>query len=396
MRNVLFVVPDFYPDSTGFANACHNLIQSIVKYGSADYRIYVFTTTPLNGEEELRHIKVFRYKSRIPDKKLTHGLHQVEKYAVCRRLIEQYQIDDIFLETNTFPYFENLLVRNYKDRVFVRIHSTMDTEAPVFHRTLRPNLALDYFLERRFMNRVSHIVSASSYYLDFVKSRFYKNNIYDIWEHKSYSIIHNTAGGGITDPEETDMAEQSGNVFLTLGKMSRPGVIQKGFTDLFRAVYFLKEKGAMPADFMLHVIGDGERAADLRMYVKKLCLENNIRFLGALSHEQVIHEIQKSKAVLLLSRFEGQSMFITETLACGRPVILSDHNGMADLIVHGQNGYLCGTGDPVDAALKISRLLSLDERQVRNMGACSRGIYEEKFSEKAVYEQFDNTIRLKT
>ena len=202
--------------------------------------------------------------------------------------------------------------------------------------------------------------------------------------------------GGITDPEETDMEEQSGNVFLTLGKMSRPGVIQKGFTDLFRAVYYLKEKGAMPADFMLHVIGDGERAADLRMYVKKLCLENNIRFLGALSHEQVIHEIQKSKAVLLLSRFEGQSMFITETLACGRPVILSDHNGMADLIVHGQNGYLCGTGDPVDAALKISRLLSLDERQVRNMGACSRGIYEEKFSEKAVYEQFDNTIRLKT
>ena len=77
-------------------------------------------------------------------------------------------------------------------------------------------------------------------------------------------------------------------------------------------------------------------------------------------------------------------------------MILSDHNGMADLIVHGQNGYLCGTGDPVDAALKISRLLSLDERQVRNMGACSRGIYEEKFSEKAVYEQFDNTIRLKT
>lgn len=79
MRNVLFVVPDFYPDSTGFANACHNLIQSIVKYGAADYRIYVFTTTPLNGEEELRHIKVFRNKSRIPDKKLTHGLHQIEK-----------------------------------------------------------------------------------------------------------------------------------------------------------------------------------------------------------------------------------------------------------------------------------------------------------------------------
>ena len=80
-------------------------------------------------------------------------------------------------------------MRRYKDRVFVRIHSTMDTEAPVFHRTCRPNLALDYLLERKLMDRVSHIVSTSSYYLDFVKNRFYKDNIYHIREHKSYSII---------------------------------------------------------------------------------------------------------------------------------------------------------------------------------------------------------------
>ena len=29
MRKILFIVPDFYPNSTGFANAALNLIKSI-------------------------------------------------------------------------------------------------------------------------------------------------------------------------------------------------------------------------------------------------------------------------------------------------------------------------------------------------------------------------------
>ena len=81
MRNILFIVPDFYPDSTGFANASRNLIRSIVKYWSQDYRLSVFTTTPLNGAEELEHIKVFRHKS--PDTGQKTDARPVSDRKIC-------------------------------------------------------------------------------------------------------------------------------------------------------------------------------------------------------------------------------------------------------------------------------------------------------------------------
>ena len=52
--NVLFVVPDFYPNSTGFANASLNIVKAISKYGGNDYRVWVFTTEPLEKNEEVK------------------------------------------------------------------------------------------------------------------------------------------------------------------------------------------------------------------------------------------------------------------------------------------------------------------------------------------------------
>ena len=44
---ILFVTPDFYPNSTGFANAALNLINAIKIHSSSTNELYVFTDKPL-------------------------------------------------------------------------------------------------------------------------------------------------------------------------------------------------------------------------------------------------------------------------------------------------------------------------------------------------------------
>ena len=88
-------------------------------------------------------------------------------------------------------------------------------------------------------------------------------------------------------------------------------------------------------------------------------------------------------------------MFITESLALGKPVILSDNNGMEDMIVDGLNGYVTKTGDAVEAAKVIKKLMSLDEKALTKMGEESRKIYEDLFSASAVYKQFDDLMTLR-
>lgn len=392
MKKVLFVTPDFYPHSTGFANAAINLINAILKYGNDKYKIYVFTSVLLGDNAEMNNISVYRYQNNLMNHGITQWIDGLLRYKKIKSIISTHKIDIIFFETNTFPYLENFVVESYKDKVFVRIHSTLDTEIPVFKKANSFFEKINYYLMKRFMKKASNILSTSEYYIDFIKREYLHNNVFEIWNNKSYSLLCNTISEDI-DPEEQMI---SSNIFTTLGKMSEPGIIQKGITDLLKAIYFLKADEALPEDFLLNIIGDGDSAEKLKKYGTILEVENVVSFKGNVSHESVLNYIRASKVIILLSRFEGQSMFITEALANGKPLILSDGNGMSEMIKDGYNGFVVKTGNPKDAAEKIKKICGLEEKKVKEMGKKSRILYLDKFSEKAVYHQFDDTVKLKS
>lgn len=390
--NILFITPDFYPNSTGFANASLNLINVIKEYGKEKFNIFVFTTIALGEDEEIAEINIYRYTNKFLIRRPTRFLHEWIKFKKVKQYIEDNKIDIIFMETNTFPYFQNYLIKEYGDRIIVRIHSTMDTEIPIYKKPRNFNEKKQYQLMKSFLKETYNIVSTSNYYLDFVKTKYFEDNVFTMWDNKSYGLLYNTAGL----IESTQNNKVSSNTFLTLGKMSGPGITQKGITDVLKAVYYLKEEKKLPDDFKLYIVGNGERREYIHNLVSELNLNNCVELIVSLPHNGVLELVSKVKSVILLSRYEGQSMFITETLALGKPILLSDGNGMKDMIIEGYNGFLVKTGDARDAASVLYKFMNLKEEDIEKMGANSKKLYQEKYTPEAIYKQFEDVIRLRS
>lgn len=388
--NVLFIVPDFYPNSTGFSNASQGLINAIHQYGSNKYKVFVYTSVPLVNEVEYKNAFVTRhpYKKHIFENRFTVKLFARKRYQVFKKFVIDNKIDILFFETNTFSYLQNWALRDFGSKVVVRIHSTADTEVPVFDLSNS-----DYSRENRknifnFMQNIKNIVSTSTYYLDFVKHHYLKDNVYRIWNNKSYSVLYNTVS------ETTEIPTiVSKNSFLTMGKMSDNGLTQKGMLDLIEAVYILKNEGTLPEDFIINIIGDGIKLPVLQKYIECFGVGSYINIIKKASHEEVFEIMKNVKAIILLSRYEGQSMFITESISNGKPLIISDNNGMQDMIIDSWNGFVTKTGNPNDAAKQIKKMINASKEDLQKFSDNSLELFNKKFSSESVYKQFDSLIK---
>ena len=138
-----------------------------------------------------------------------------------------------------------------------------------------------------------------------------------------------------------------------------------------------------------------DKEGNLNEGIRELNIDKYIELVRSASHSEVLDYISKSKAIILLSRYEGQSMFVTESISLGKPLILTSGNGMSDLIIDGLNGFLTKVGDSIETAKVLSKVMELDQNQIKKMGEKSREIYNRNFSQLAVYNQFDCLMELR-
>lgn len=89
------------------------------------------------------------------------------------------------------------------------------------------------------------------------------------------------------------------------------------------------------AQVELRIGGDGQMRKDLEQLVKKLGISNQVRFLGKLSREIVLKEMQRSDAFVLSSRYETFGVVVVEALALGKPVIATRCGGPESIVGDG-------------------------------------------------------------
>lgn len=120
----------------------------------------------------------------------------------------------------------------------------------------------------------------------------------------------------------------------------------------------------------LEIIGEGPLRSSLEELVADLGLADSVRLRGHV--DDAASELDTAAALLLTSRYEGQSLAITEALAHGCPAISYDvHYGPAELIADGQSGYLVAAGDTAGLADRILSLLG-DADAVERMSRAGR------------------------
>jgi glycosyltransferase involved in cell wall biosynthesis len=166
------------------------------------------------------------------------------------------------------------------------------------------------------------------------------------------------------DPDEIFDApvENPGTDLLFVGRL----LDHKGVDALIDAVAELSGRGT---SLSLTIVGKGPEDTELRQRAAALKLTSQITFTGELpAHAEVIGRMKSARLMVFPTRREGFGLAAVEAMACGTPVITTDHpdNFARLLITPGRNGYLCRP-DGSDLADLI--LHALAERPILSLGA---------------------------
>lgn len=122
--------------------------------------------------------------------------------------------------------------------------------------------------------------------------------------------------------------------FVFVGRLMLNG--QKNMKEMFDA--FSKVHG----DWILNIYGQGS-TKELNSYIKKLGIQNHIKFQGF--KQNLWSNVEKCDAVIMTSKFEGLPMALVEAISNGVPVISSDCETGPDDIVNVKNGKLYEPGN---------------------------------------------------
>jgi glycosyltransferase involved in cell wall biosynthesis len=161
----------------------------------------------------------------------------------------------------------------------------------------------------------------------------------------------------------------------------------KGIPYLLRAV---KKVVSYFPDFKLLIAGEGNQEPFLKQETAALGLKDNVIFLGLRDDIPAVLNIIDVYVCSSLS--EGLSIAILEAMAMEKPVVATKVGGNPELIVPGENGYLIPSEDPEPIAEKIIVLLK-DKSLREKMGKAGRKMVEEKFSLKAMIDNYQNLYR---
>lgn len=166
--------------------------------------------------------------------------------------------------------------------------------------------------------------------------RFYSSRI-----QSRSCVIHNPVTEGL--PQREKKTKQQ---IVAVGRLEP----QKDYTTMIQAFELVHEK--YPA-YILRIFGQGSEEYTLRELVKKLKIDQYVRFEGF--HLDVHQQIENSDIYVLSSLFEGMPNSLMEAMAMGFPVVSTDcpSGGPRELIQSGSNGFLVPVGNPKALAEKI-------------------------------------------
>jgi glycosyltransferase involved in cell wall biosynthesis len=174
-----------------------------------------------------------------------------------------------------------------------------------------------------------------------------------------------------TRPEPAD-GERSEVVIGAAARLSK----EKGLHYLLEA--FAVVAGRYP-QARLVLAGEGPERRRLERLASRLGLEERVRFLGEVPHEQVPEVLQQLDVFAMPSTYEGFGVAALEAEAMEVPVVASRIHGIPDVVVDGETGLLVPPRDRQALAAALERLAS-DGDLRRRLGQAGRAFVAEHYS----------------
>ena len=282
-------------------------------------------------------------------------LHAVRQLA---SLIQARRIDAVVC-TNTYSMLYGYLARRTRPRPKL---------ATVFHTTL-----LRTYKEKAQMLLYRRLFRRSDLLL------YVSENQRDHWRDQGLraaadGVVHN--GIDIEHFSTRQVPQQREEMRNRLGLTANDYVIglcsslrpEKAHGDLLEALARLRAQGlAAKALF----IGDGPERPGIEGAALRLGLREHIIITGL--QEDVRPYIACCDVMTLVSRTETFSLAALESMALGKPLVMSDIGGASEQVLHGQTGLLFEPGD-IGVLAEHLRTLQSEPLRTRMGGAAERRV----------------------
>lgn len=233
-------------------------------------------------------------------------------------------------------------------------------------------------LGRYTLNRAHRIVATTQAYASTSRALWHRGNV---------DVVPNPVDAGRFRPDGptggAPLPEDLGGatVAVFVGRLAP----HKGTEAFVRAATHTGE------DVVHLVVGDGPRRSDLEALAGSVDGGHKVRFAGYVPDEDLPATYRRADMGVLpsTSRLEAFGIASLESMASGRPVVVSDIPGVTEVVEDGVTGLLADPFDPEDLARQIDALAEDDERR-EAMGKRARERVLERFTVDRVVDQIED------
>ena len=142
-------------------------------------------------------------------------------------------------------------------------------------------------------------------------------------------------------------------------------------------------------DVIYHIVGDGDGRAKLENLVRESGVAQNVKFHGAVSHEELVQRYREASLFVMPSRFEGFGFVFLEAMCYGKAVVCGNQDASVEVVKSGETGLTVDPQSSDEVARAVIALLSEPQR-MQQMGECGLRVLAEQFS----FEKFQATLKL--
>lgn len=228
---------------------------------------------------------------------------------------------------------------------------------------------LESRIERRPAARASLVISATRQFADLVVREW-------ALDPARVRIIRNPLDLERFHPAEAG-SRRGGHRILFVGHLQR----LKGLLALAAAIPLV---AARYHGVEVQLVGNDTNSApeggSMRRFLEQMLRErgslDSVRFLGQVPQEELVPLYQACSVFVLPSLSDVYPNAVLEAMACGRPCVVTDAVGAAELVSESRAGLVVPAGDPDALAGAISRILALPQPERDEMGERARRIVE--------------------
>lgn len=170
-------------------------------------------------------------------------------------------------------------------------------------------------------------------------------------------VIYNGVDPEMFSPSLPAVANPALNI-LTVGNLLRG----KGLEIVFQA---MAQVAPQFPNLTCTLIGEGPDEQRFHELACKLRIAERVSFRGRQDRRAVAEAMRQCTIFALPSRFEGLGCAYLEAMACGKPVIACEGQGIAEIIQHGQNGWLIPIDGIAEMAEVLRQLLSSSDSRAK-------------------------------